>query len=94
MSPLASLEPETDGFQPAAAPTAWSTPAQRSPFSGPFGSMSMFWSRNASESMFDATASMSMICASAIVACWAPGARTAPEWNMPPVDGTGFEIRR
>ena len=44
--------------------------------------------------MFDATASMSMICASASVVCCAPGARRGPEWKIPPVDGTGFEISR
>jgi len=37
---------------------------------------------------------MSMICASASVVCCAPGARTGPEWKIPPVDGTGLEISR
>src|SRR5215470_15064836 len=91
---LAACEPETHGFQLAAWPAACRTAAQRSPFSGPFGSMSMFWSRNASESIPDAIAIMSMIWASASVACWAPGARTGPEWKMPPVDGTGFDVNR
>ena len=39
-----------------------------------------------------ATASMSMICASASVVCWAPGARTGPLWKMPIVESIGLLI--
>ena len=52
----------------------------------------MFWSRNASESIPAATASMSIVWASANVVCCAPGARSGPLWKMPCVELIGLLI--
>ena len=42
--------------------------------------------------MFAATASMSMIWASASVVCCAPGARTGPLWKMPFGESIGLLV--
>ena len=41
-----------------------------------------------------ATASMSIVCASANTVCGAPGARTGPLWKMPIVESIGLLTSR
>ncbi len=85
-SPLDSDEPDTLGFQPAAAAAALRTPSQRA--------SPMFLRRNSSGSSLAATASSSIVCSEANAKDRSSGERSGAPFSNPTIGTAWLTTRR